>query len=33
MKNDPPIYTTTKAIEYPRKIRDTSQYKKYMSLR
>ena len=28
MKNDPPICTTTKAIEYPRKIFDTSQSKK-----
>ena len=27
MKNDPPIYTTTKAFEYPRKILDMSQKK------
>ena len=28
MQYDLPIYTTTKAIEYPRKIHDTSQNKK-----
>ena len=33
MKNDPLIYTMTKAIEYPRKMLDTSQQKKYTSLR
>ena len=27
MKNDPPIYTTTKAIEYPRTIHDMSNKK------
>ena len=29
MKNDPHIYTTAKAIEYPRTIHDKSQLKKY----
>ena len=33
MENDPPIYTTTKAIEYPRTIPDTSQEKKIHELR
>ena len=28
MKNDPPIYSKVKAIEYPRTIHDTSQQKK-----
>ena len=32
MKNDPPIYTTAKAIEYSRKIPDTSQQKKLNEL-
>ena len=32
MKNDPPICTTAKAIEYLRKILDTSQYKKIHKL-
>ena len=32
MKNDPPIYTTTKAMEYPRKILDKSQLKKIHEL-
>ena len=27
MQNNQPIYTTAKAIEYPRTILDTSQYK------
>ena len=32
MKNDLPIYTMTKAIEYPRKILDTPQKKKIHEL-
>ena len=32
MKNDPPIYTKVKAIEYPRTIHDTSQKKKIHEL-
>ena len=32
MQYDPPIYTMAKAIEYPIKIHDTSQYKNTQAL-